>query len=80
MISPPDTPPPPPPMQLNADEPSGLSNQMDYSRFARKPGDQVFGQYFSIIFFGIIMPLFGCLSSSATQGVSKRNTSPTPSK
>ncbi|EKG15517.1 Permease cytosine/purines uracil thiamine allantoin [Macrophomina phaseolina MS6] len=47
----------------------GLSNQMDYSRFARKPGDQVFGQWFSIIFFGVIMPLFGCLSSSASQGI-----------
>ncbi|EOD51179.1 putative ncs1 nucleoside transporter protein [Neofusicoccum parvum UCRNP2] len=47
----------------------GLSNQMDYSRFARHPGDQVFGQYFSIMFFGTIMPLFGCLSSSATLGL-----------
>lgn len=47
----------------------GLTNQPDYSRFARRPGDQVFGQYFSIIFFGTIMPLFGCLASSATQGL-----------
>ncbi|OKL60007.1 hypothetical protein UA08_04892 [Talaromyces atroroseus] len=44
----------------------GLTNQPDYSRFARKPGDQVFGQWFSIIFFGILMPVFGCLTSSAT--------------
>jgi NCS1 family nucleobase:cation symporter-1 len=44
----------------------GLTNQPDYSRFARKPGDQVFGQWFSIIFFGILLPVFGCLTSSAT--------------
>lgn len=47
----------------------GLSNQMDYSRFARRPGDQVFGQWFSIIVFGTIMPFFGCLCASASQGI-----------
>ncbi|OJJ43053.1 hypothetical protein ASPZODRAFT_136596 [Penicilliopsis zonata CBS 506.65] len=47
----------------------GLTNQPDYSRFARSPGDQVFGQWFSILVFGIFMPLFGCLASSATQGI-----------
>lgn len=47
----------------------GLTNQPDYSRFARRPGDQVFGQWFSIILFGTIMPLFGCLASSATQQI-----------
>lgn len=47
----------------------GLTNQPDYSRFARKPGDQVFGQWFSIIIFGILFPLFGCLSASATMKV-----------
>jgi nucleobase:cation symporter-1, NCS1 family len=26
----------------------GLTNQADYSRFARRPGDQVFGQWFSV--------------------------------
>jgi nucleobase:cation symporter-1, NCS1 family len=45
----------------------GLTNQMDYSRFARRPGDQVIGQYTSIIGFGVVMPLFGCLTASATQ-------------
>ncbi|KAE9963100.1 hypothetical protein BLS_009686 [Venturia inaequalis] len=45
----------------------GLSNQMDYCRFSRRPGDQVFGQWFSILLFGSIFPLFGCLTSSATQ-------------
>ena len=44
----------------------GLTNQTDYSRFARRPGDQVFGQWFSIITFGTILPLFGCLTGSAT--------------
>ncbi|KAK3679042.1 hypothetical protein LTR78_001495 [Recurvomyces mirabilis] len=47
----------------------GLTNQMDYSRFARKPGDQVMGQWVSIIGFGAIMPVFGCLASSATQQI-----------
>ena len=44
----------------------GLTNQMDYSRFARRPGDQVMGQWISIMGFGVIMPLFGCLAASAT--------------
>ncbi|KAK4628683.1 Transporter aclS [Fulvia fulva] len=47
----------------------GLTNQMDYSRFARRPGDQVFGQWFSIIVFGAIMPSLGCFSASASQEV-----------
>jgi len=44
----------------------GLTNQADYSRFARRPGDQIFGQWFSIITLGTILPLFGCLTSSAS--------------
>ena len=47
----------------------GLTNQPDYSRFARRLGDQIFGQWFSIIVFGTILPLFGCLASSATQQI-----------
>ncbi|CAN8101811.1 unnamed protein product [Discula destructiva] len=47
----------------------GLTNANDYSRFARRPGDQVFGQWFSIIIFGTLFPLFGCLAASATQGI-----------
>ncbi|KZT20833.1 NCS1 nucleoside transporter family protein [Neolentinus lepideus HHB14362 ss-1] len=47
----------------------GLTNQPDYSRFAHRPGDQIFGQWFSIIFFGTVMPLFGCLASSATVAI-----------
>ncbi|KAL2007498.1 hypothetical protein VTN00DRAFT_8936 [Thermoascus crustaceus] len=47
----------------------GLTNQADYSRFSRRPGDQVFGQWFSILLFGAIMPFFGCLASSATMGI-----------
>lgn len=44
----------------------GLANAPDYARFARKPGDQISGQVIGIMFFGNIMPLFGCLTSSAT--------------
>ncbi|KIW71751.1 hypothetical protein PV04_03885 [Phialophora macrospora] len=44
----------------------GLTNQADYSRFARQPGDQIFGQWFSILTLGTILPLFGCLTSSAS--------------
>lgn len=47
----------------------GLTNQMDYSRFARRPGDQVMGQWLSIIVLGVLMPALGCLSASASQGV-----------
>jgi len=47
----------------------GLTNQMDYSRFARRPGDQVLGQWTSIMGFGVIMPLFGCLASSASLAI-----------
>ncbi|KAK8038347.1 hypothetical protein PG994_015114 [Apiospora phragmitis] len=43
----------------------GLTNQPDYSRFARRPGDQ----YSSIILLGIIMPFFGCLASSASREI-----------
>ncbi|OOO09506.1 permease for cytosine/purines uracil thiamine allantoin [Aspergillus oryzae] len=46
-----------------------LTSQMDFSRFARKPSDQVFGQWFTFIIIGSIMPLFGCLTSSATQAI-----------
>lgn len=44
----------------------GLTNQADYSRFARRPGDQIFGQWFSITTLGTLLPLFGCLTSSAS--------------
>jgi NCS1 family nucleobase:cation symporter-1 len=44
-------------------------SQSDFSRFARRPKDQVFGQWFSFIFIGTIMPFFGCLVSSATQQI-----------
>ncbi|KAK7996026.1 hypothetical protein PG991_015493 [Apiospora marii] len=47
----------------------GLTNQPDYSRFARRPGDQVLGQYSSIVVLGIVMPLFGCLASSASHEI-----------
>lgn len=47
----------------------GLTNQPDYVRFARRPGDQVLGQYSSIVVLGVAMPLFGCLASSASREI-----------
>lgn len=47
----------------------GLTNQPDYSRFAKRPGDQVLGQVISIPLFGTLAPLLGCLMASATQSV-----------
>jgi NCS1 family nucleobase:cation symporter-1 len=41
-------------------------SQADFSRFARKPGDQVVGQWVSFVTLGTIVPLFGCLAGSAT--------------
>lgn len=35
----------------------GLTNANDYSRFARRPGDQVFGQWFSIMFVISLPPI-----------------------
>lgn len=32
----------------------GLTNANDYSRFARRPGDQVFGQWFSIMWASLV--------------------------
>lgn len=47
----------------------GLTNQMDYCRFARRPGDQIMGQWVSIIVLGALMPSLGCFSASASQAV-----------
>ncbi|GAO46631.1 NCS1 nucleoside transporter family [Saitoella complicata NRRL Y-17804] len=47
----------------------GLTNQPDYSRFARKPGDQVWGQFGSIIIIGTIVPLMGCVTTAAAQKI-----------
>lgn len=44
----------------------GLTNAADWARFARRPGDQVIGQSTAIVGFGTLMPLFGCLTTSAT--------------
>ncbi|KAH8703000.1 NCS1 nucleoside transporter family protein [Phaeosphaeriaceae sp. PMI808] len=43
-----------------------LMSQPDFSRFARKPRDQVWGQVFAFVGLGTVMPLFGCLVSSAS--------------
>ncbi|CCH41922.1 putative membrane protein [Wickerhamomyces ciferrii] len=44
----------------------GLANQPDFSRFARKPGKQIWGQAFAILILGTIVPLFGVLGTSAS--------------
>lgn len=36
----------------------GLTNANDYSRFARRPGDQVFGQWFSIMWVSLLSRLY----------------------
>lgn len=43
----------------------GLANQPDFSRFAQKPGKQVWGQAVAILLFGTVVPLFGILGTSA---------------
>lgn len=44
----------------------GLTNASDWTRFARRSGDQVIGSTTAILLFGTVMPLFGCLTTSAT--------------
>ncbi|QYS97962.1 Nicotinamide riboside transporter 1 [Trichoderma simmonsii] len=46
-----------------------LMSQSDFSRFARRPRDQIWGQVTSFVLLGSIMPLFGCLVSSATERI-----------
>lgn len=41
-------------------------SQPDFSRFARREKDQVWGQAVAFVVVGTIMPLFGCMVSSAT--------------
>lgn len=43
----------------------GMTSQTDFSRFARRPRDQVLGQSFGELFFGIVVPVFGVLGTSA---------------
>lgn len=44
---------------------TGMASQSDFSRFATKPGDQVLGQTFAVMFFGNVVPVFGVLGTSA---------------
>lgn len=43
----------------------GMTSQTDFSRFARRPGNQLWGQAFGVLFFGIVVPVFGVLGTSA---------------
>ena len=47
----------------------GLTNQADFCRFARNPGDQVVGQWSAILILGTLMPLFGCVATSAAYAI-----------
>lgn len=48
---------------------AGILNQSDFTRFARKQGVQVPGMIFSLFVPGMIVPLFGILSASATMAI-----------
>ena len=43
----------------------GMTSQTDFSRFARRPRNQVWGQAFGVLFFGMVVPVFGILGTSA---------------
>lgn len=43
----------------------GSTSQCDFSRFARRPGNQFKGQIFALLFFGNVVPVFGLLGTSA---------------
>lgn len=43
----------------------GMTSQTDFSRFAKRPGKQLWGQTFGVLFFGIVVPVFGVLGTSA---------------
>ncbi|KAL2817247.1 permease for cytosine/purines, uracil, thiamine, allantoin-domain-containing protein [Aspergillus cavernicola] len=43
----------------------GMTSQTDFSRFARRPQSQVWGQAFGVLFFGMVVPVFGILGTSA---------------
>lgn len=50
---------------------AGIVNQSDFTRFARKQGIQVPGMVFSLLVPGMIVPVFGILSASASMEIWK---------
>jgi NCS1 family nucleobase:cation symporter-1 len=46
-----------------------LTNQSDFNRFARRPGDQIWGQVYSNVFVGALVTLMGTLTTSAAQKI-----------
>ncbi|GAD97363.1 hypothetical protein NECHADRAFT_54865 [Paecilomyces variotii No. 5] len=48
---------------------AGIMNQSDYSRFARRPKVQVPGTVFSLFALGVIVPLMGIVTASATMTI-----------
>ncbi|KAF3407844.1 Thiamine transporter THI72 [Talaromyces pinophilus] len=47
----------------------GSTSQCDFSRFARRPGNQFKGQIFALLFFGNVIPVFGLLGTSAASAL-----------
>ncbi|KAL2206819.1 hypothetical protein CC79DRAFT_1343111 [Sarocladium strictum] len=43
----------------------GMTSQADFSRFARRPQNQLWGQTIGIMIFGVVVPVFGVLGTSA---------------
>lgn len=43
----------------------GMTSQTDFSRFARRPKNQLWGQTIGIMLFGVVVPVFGVLGTSA---------------
>lgn len=46
-----------------------LTNQSDFNRFARRPGDQIWGQVYSTVIVGALVTLMGTLSTSGAQKI-----------
>lgn len=43
----------------------GMTSQTDFSRFARRPRNMIWGQAIGVLFFGLVVPVFGVLGTSA---------------
>ncbi|KAF7558093.1 hypothetical protein G7Z17_g136 [Cylindrodendrum hubeiense] len=48
---------------------AGILNQSDFTRFAHKQGVQVPGMIFSLLVPGMVVPIFGILTASATMTI-----------
>lgn len=48
---------------------AGILNQSDFTRFARRQGVQVPGMIISLLVPGVVVPIFGILTASATMAI-----------